>query len=971
MLKIPKGLKKKKKGKKGKHKGDEDLFTPEELEEYKRQKALREQQEHQEAEASQACEEGGADAHAGSSSGSAAPENGAAAAGATAAASAAEDEDRLQALLGGVDSILNKTQRDLERIKSTSFFQRKPTPSELESKRAQGPPSRPSAPSAAAVASASTSKKGKKRWVGFEGDGDEEDSEDEHPQPAAPPAAAAEAAFEPAHENEHEEEEESEEEEDDGDDIFDTSYIDVITSGEVKLAYIPDSPTEQPDDGDDPFDTTYAAKVIGNDEDIKKRQKLEKVSLGIAVDVLTGKAAPPSKPPPLPENAVAKRAVPRRVKPVDLLKLGSFDEGSTPAPGEQQVESEAQPKADEPKSLLDDDALLAIPEDLPPVGTPIIPPASIVPAAPAPSAEEPAQEEKKPEDKQIDLSEFDVIAEKPAVPLPISNLVLVAAALGGPPATAPEEEDDELEDEFAALAQESLQKRKEEEDEFAVDGDDPFDTSAAAVVLGEPDEPVKQAKPTPDVDVLLAGPQATWSAFEDDDHPHPQLKPSRPPPPRPAAPHTAAHAPAHEDAEIDPFDTSFAQNILPGKTELKLIEKEILSDHNEARILSNSDSDFDFNPREGEEPRQSQQQSQVSFYVTDPAGLIDNSPVVHRDLLGGSTSDLSQLGHEPIAADAAKGEEEEATALHDDPFDTSAVEAVAAPGRTELRYLEKEILGDTPAVVADDDDFDPRAEEAKNKVTRPDALPGVPKTVAFALPSPAPDLLAGGEEVGAKFSKPLTPYYAEQAPALSSAAEVDPFDTTHVTNLAPGKTELKILESELVDGSSGNQSTISDEEFDPRGAQFQTAPVGPKQDLFNDDDCENVGHRPLTPAVEEATDIDPFDTSIASNIAPGKAELKVLENELISGDPQPSIKRTYTDPDFNPRDDPSQSAQDLLNEPAEPLHGAKPLTPVFGEQTSLENAENDIDPFDTSIAADIGPGKTELRILESELIGQQ
>lgn len=958
MLKIPKGLKKKKKGKKGKHKGDDDLFTPEELEEYKRQKALREQQEHQEAEAPG---EEGAEASSASASSHSHEHSGDAPAPAASGA-APEDEDRLQALLGGVDSILNKTQRDLERIKQTSFFQRKPTPSELESKRAAGPPGRPAAPSAAATAAAAAapSKKGKKRWVGFEGEADDE-SEDEHLPPVEQPtAAAAAAAFEPEPEQPHEEEEEESEEEDEGDDIFDTSYIDVITSGEVKLAYIPDSPTEQPDDGDDPFDTAYAAKVIGNDEDIKKRQKLEKVSLGIAVDVLTGKAAPPSKPPPLPENAVAKRAVPRRVKPVDLLKLGSFDDGSTPAPEAEPAEGE-QAQADAPKSILEDDELLGIPDDLPPVGTPIIPPASIVPTTPVPEEKQGEDEEKK-EEKQIDLSEFDVIAEKPVVNLPVSNLALVAAALGGPPAPEPEEVDDELEDEFAALAQESLLRKKEEEDEFAVDGDDPFDTTAAAVLLGEPDEPAQPKPAAADVDVLLAGPQASWSAFDEDEHERPHLKPSRPPPPRPAAPHAAATA--HEDADVDPFDTSFAHNILPGKTELKLIEKEILHDHNEARILSHSDSDFDFNPREGEEPKP--QQPQVSFYVTDPQGDIDHSPVVHRDLLGGSTSDLSALGHDPLPADAARTDQDDDAALHDDPFDTSAVEAVAVPGKTELRYLEKEILGDvtaTPAPADHDDDFDPRADEAK-KAARPDVLPGVPKSVAFALPSPAQDLLVGGEEAGSKFSKPLTPYYADQAPAI--ATEVDPFDTSIAGDLAPGRAELKVLESELVDGSAGIKASLSDENFDPRagGAAVGNA----EQDLFKVE--EGVGHRPLTPAVQEEAEVDPFDTSIASNIAPGKAELKVLENELITNDPQPSIKRTYTDPDFNPRDEPAQPAADLLNEPAEHVP-AKPLTPVLGEQSSLDNIEDDVDPFDTSIAADLGPGKTELRILESELIGRQ
>jgi len=39
----------------------------------------------------------------------------------------------------------------------------------------------------------------------------------------------------------------------------------------------------------------------------------------------------------------------------------------------------------------------------------------------------------------------------------------------------------------------------------------------------------------------------------------------------------------------------------------------------------------------------------------------------------------------------------------------------------------------------------------------------------------------------------------------------------------------------------------------------------------------------LTPAVEEdlSSYIDPFDTSIANTIAPGKAELKYLETELV------------------------------------------------------------------------------------------
>lgn len=67
---------------------------------------------------------------------------------------------------------------------------------------------------------------------------------------------------------------------------------------------------------------------------------------------------------------------------------------------------------------------------------------------------------------------------------------------------------------------------------------------------------------------------------------------------------------------------------------------------------------------------------------------------------------------------------------------------------------------------------------------------------------------------------------------------------------------------------------------------------------------EDISAKALTPAVEVdiSSYIDPFDTSIAENIAPGKAELKVLENELVTDLTEAGgLKRSYTDPDFNPR----------------------------------------------------------------------
>lgn len=71
----------------------------------------------------------------------------------------------------------------------------------------------------------------------------------------------------------------------------------------------------------------------------------------------------------------------------------------------------------------------------------------------------------------------------------------------------------------------------------------------------------------------------------------------------------------------DPFDTTFAENILPGKAELRVIEKEIL----------NAD-DLDFNPRAGE--KFNEILNKVSIQVTDPGG--------HR----GSVSSLDRVSGE-------------------------------------------------------------------------------------------------------------------------------------------------------------------------------------------------------------------------------------------------------------------------------------------------------------------------------------
>lgn len=305
------------------------------------------------------------------------------------------------------------------------------------------------------------------------------------------------------------------------------------------------------------------------------------------------------------------------------------------------------------------------------------------------------------------------------------------------------------------------------------------------------------------------------------------------------------------------------------------------------------------------------------------SGLTLIKPV-HRDLLGGSTSDLSSLSDKPILPT------EEAEIRYCDPFDTSNVDVVTAPGQAELKCLEKELLSDIkPKIVqsisVDEDDFNPRAlaPTKTRTLSRPDVLNvGQSKSVSFSLPLTA-------EDDKSKAAKPLTPFYVRK----NSAPVVDPFDTSFVPTLAPGKTELKLIENEL------NQIESTQEE--PVVVSETKAEPVDLLSIRND-----IAAKVLTPAAEEVTIsellyADPFDTSIAKNIQPGKAELKLLEDELIQ------TKQVTL-----------EQQKDLLVHTGDTII-EKPLSPEL---------RSDIDPFDTSFASNIQPGRAELKVLESELI---
>lgn len=329
--------------------------------------------------------------------------------------------------------------------------------------------------------------------------------------------------------------------------------------------------------------------------------------------------------------------------------------------------------------------------------------------------------------------------------------------------------------------------------------------------------------------------------------------------------------------------------------------------------------------------------------------------------------------------------EDEEENPEDDPFNTN--------------YAEQVIKKTT--VLEEDDDFDPRAEE---HATEPPFLA-----------APQRDLLAGSAtDLSQVVPAPL-------APTLSvdqEAEDFDPFDTSAVSALVqPKSTELQFLERELLNYSGLDGVTLkhslSDQDFDPRADQkepaapqvkleqketdFDTAQrksslslniqaksVGflvPASDLLGAGNELGASKKPLTPYYapsdnrlqereREAEDVDPFDTSHVPEAKLSDIELKHIEKDLISV--PANLRHSLSDPDFDPRAPPTPVPAEVLLAVEENIN-IKVLTPAQ-DRKKLTNSggsgksEEDIDPFDTSIAANLQPGQTELKLLENELL---
>lgn len=405
--------------------------------------------------------------------------------------------------------------------------------------------------------------------------------------------------------------------------------------------------------------------------------------------------------------------------------------------------------------------------------------------------------------------------------------------------------------------------------------------------------------------------------------------PSRPPPPvRPPLPQKQNSDDNDDfDLGIDPFDTEYVEKIVP---------KPI-------------DYDEDFDPRGAEEEEDDFNPRAQDENLFDSQGkpAVESLSLARNDLLSASHSDLASIA--PTLAPSAEEEQEEI-----DPFDTSAVDKLVAPGKAELKFLEKELLEQNKESLSDDD-FDPRAEEEH----RPSieelrhrksslSLQIAPKLVSFHVPTP--DLLKVESEASSKIQKPLTPYYNQKS-SLSLEEEVveeDPFDTSFVPKIAPTRVELDLIEREILKQEPATlKHSLSDPDFDPRAI----TPIPEQSDLYLAPDNHDI--KVLTPAKEsspEDIEVDPFDTSIAANIVPGKIELQLLEDELIERKPE-ALQPT-----------------DLISDTQDNSIYSKILTPQPTGSLDLDANQEDFDPFDTSFAGNLAPGETELQLLENELI---
>ena len=147
----------------------------------------------------------------------------------------------------------------------------------------------------------------------------------------------------------------------------------------------------------------------------------------------------------------------------------------------------------------------------------------------------------------------------------------------------------------------------------------------------------------------------------------------------------------------------------------------------------------------------------------------------------------------------------------------------------------------------------------------------------------------------------------------------DPFDTSNVENLEPSKTELKLIEQELI---GDKKEEGADNNKDPFDTEFAEKIVPKEEEPEDPFDTGEPGEK------EEDEDFDPFDTSVAEKVLPIRKP-KVSQKSTISieddeFDPSKAFSTSPKSP--APPERPSDLPQ-KLDDPFATREGTAPACP--------------------------------------------
>lgn len=431
--------------------------------------------------------------------------------------------------------------------------------------------------------------------------------------------------------------------------MFDTTIADAIASGEIKLAYIPESPTENPLD-EDPFDTKLYVEVFKKIEEEERKEK-RKVNLGLAVNVLTGTCVSVSKEGQ-EKSTKYLVGVPKtkgRPRPQAVNLLGSFDENSQ-VQSISETDNKEAASSERAKDIFDIDASVKLSDQE----------IELLPSKLVLIKKDASIDKQASKNLKDIISEFETLETNEDVA--VQNTVL----------------NDFDDSEFDELAFEHLQKGIDN-DNVKVKSDDPFDTSFVDDNLDKEDATHSNINKYSDVESCsLNQPVENFTESE-------ELKP-------------VSQEDVFDTSAEDVFDTSAVHITIPCAAHLKLLEEEFLKEkpvNDPVNVPSyiliqekvgrsfSIESDFDFNPREDE----------PTPIPSEADRIEETHPFDTADEIGISNKPLTPAADEKEI----------------DPFDTGFVSVVVhLPGKSELRQLEKELV--SPEIQAADVGFSERQE---------------------------------------------------------------------------------------------------------------------------------------------------------------------------------------------------------------------------------------------------------------------